>query len=226
MLSLQTHCMTLYDQLAWSDDCTGDGDGVNQHGVVDAENVEDGNEDLIEGDICHVVRGPSPVAFPCSDTPCKTLPPPNYRCPLTLRLMADPVVDSCGHCFDRDAISNWLAFNSICPISRKPLSSSDLIPARTLHERIQHWHTLHGSFDSLDDLSLRFEPGTFSQIELMLLPQERKVLTLIKSRQRMRAEQRSSMQFLWYAAAVTTVTTLSCLLALLYSYHVALRGPL
>lgn len=223
MLALQTYDIASYDELEWSDDCTCDGYGVSRNGVKYAEIVEDGDATLNPRDLCPVNHDISPAATHCSDSACKIIPPPNYICPLTLSLMAEPVIDTCGHCFDRDAIATWLEYHSICPISRKPLSTSDLIPARTLHERIQHWHKLHGSFDSLHDFSLRSESGTLSQLELMLLPQERNVIALIKLRRRVLARERSLMQVMWCVAAVTT---LSLLLAVLYSFHIALRGSL
>ena len=66
--------------------------------------------------------------------------PPSFACPLTMEIMEDPVMDLCAHNFERKAISAWLLKNSsCCPISRKPLTTDDLVPNHTLAERIEKW---------------------------------------------------------------------------------------
>jgi len=73
-------------------------------------------------------------------------PPSGYVCPLTLRPMEDPVVDPCGHTFERRALLGfWLASSNrdrgsgggvgratattvCCPISRKPMMLLPLPP--------------------------------------------------------------------------------------------------
>jgi U-box domain len=67
-----------------------------------------------------------------------------------MEVMDDPVMDQCAHNFERRAIIDWLqqqqqqrrsrdCHSSCCPISRKPLIESDLIPNHTLAERIERW---------------------------------------------------------------------------------------
>jgi hypothetical protein len=55
--------------------------------------------------------------------------------------MEDPVMDLCAHNFERKAIVEWLrAGNECCPISRKPLLETDLVPNHALAERIdKYW---------------------------------------------------------------------------------------
>jgi len=53
--------------------------------------------------------------------------------------MEDPVMDLCAHNFERKAIVQWLSKTSCCPISRKPLTTADLVPNHTLSERIDKW---------------------------------------------------------------------------------------
>ncbi|KAL0215761.1 hypothetical protein P9112_007945 [Eukaryota sp. TZLM1-RC] len=52
----------------------------------------------------------------------------SLRCPLLGDLLYDAVVTPYGHSFNKSSIEEWLSSNSICPITRKPLSFKDLIP--------------------------------------------------------------------------------------------------
>jgi U-box domain len=102
--------------------------------------------------------------------------PASFLCPITGRLMEDPVMDSCGHTYERRAILGYLKQctrrgqqqpnnnNNICrcPFSQKPLTVHDLIPNHALGERIDKWRwrqefdcssQLFGDNDDNDDLS-------------------------------------------------------------------------
>jgi hypothetical protein len=70
--------------------------------------------------------------------PTKTIPPA-FVCPLTRKVMEDPVMDQCAHTFERSAISDWLLRHECCPISRKPTSADDLRSNNILAERIDRW---------------------------------------------------------------------------------------
>jgi hypothetical protein len=135
-------------------------------------------------------------------------PPPNYRCPLTLQLMEDPVNDGCGHCFERRAIMDWLEYRDVCPISRKPLDyRHDLFTNGSLKMRILEWKEEHPLYQNCDlhyaehqaaevlgyhdddnaelseaQVQARKRRDPHSQFELMLLPQERQVLSIVKAR--------------------------------------------
>lgn len=66
--------------------------------------------------------------------------PPSFVCPLSYRVMEEPLSDLCGHNFERQAIEAWIARgNTCCPISRKTMSSNDLKPNHLLAERIDKW---------------------------------------------------------------------------------------
>jgi hypothetical protein len=155
-------------------------------------------------------------------------PPSNYYCPLTLHLMEVPVRDGCGHCFDRDAITTWLGYHSFCPISRKPSETNDLIPETALQERIQHWQEVHRSFHSSSepDLLRLSETDSHSQFELMLLPQERKVLSIIKFRMQVRTQREAYIRCVWTVVAVVTLIFVTITFLAIYLYDVELRGPL
>ncbi|KAJ4971624.1 hypothetical protein NE237_004723 [Protea cynaroides] len=61
--------------------------------------------------------------------------------------MRDPVIVSSGITFDRESIERWIfsSKNSTCPITRQPLSDTDLTPNHTLRRLIQAWCTLNAS---------------------------------------------------------------------------------
>ena len=71
------------------------------------------------------------------------------RCPLTMEVFYDPVIDLQGHSFERRAIVKWLRENSISPITRMPMRVSDLRPNRALREFCQALPNLRKRFDRL-----------------------------------------------------------------------------
>ncbi|CAB9511221.1 Putative E3 ubiquitin-protein ligase LIN [Seminavis robusta] len=71
--------------------------------------------------------------------------PGDYICPLTLELMEDPLVSRYGHSFEREAILEWLNLgNTECPLTKKPLTASGLIPNERLRARIVGWRRSNG----------------------------------------------------------------------------------
>lgn len=65
--------------------------------------------------------------------------PAPFICPISNEVMTDPVVDPEGNTFERAAIERWLRTNPTSPITRRPLSSSDLAPNRSLRDAIEAW---------------------------------------------------------------------------------------
>ena len=58
-------------------------------------------------------------------------------CPLTFDVMADPVVASDGHSYEREAIRGFLGgANALSPITREVLTDV-LVPNRALRSRIE-----------------------------------------------------------------------------------------
>lgn len=63
-----------------------------------------------------------------------------FRCPLSLRLMLDPVIVATGQTYDRTPIQTWLDHGlTICPITRQMLSHINLIPNYTVKALIANW---------------------------------------------------------------------------------------
>jgi hypothetical protein len=69
--------------------------------------------------------------------------PSEFICPITMEMMVHPIATRYGQNFERSAIFKWLFEGSgecsCCPLTRKPLNMSDLIPNHKLAAKIQKW---------------------------------------------------------------------------------------
>ncbi|KAE8716674.1 hypothetical protein F3Y22_tig00110114pilonHSYRG00647 [Hibiscus syriacus] len=66
--------------------------------------------------------------------------PREFRCPISLDLMKDPVILSTGITYDRESIEKWVeAGNFTCPLTNKVLRSLEPIPNHFIRKSIQHW---------------------------------------------------------------------------------------
>jgi hypothetical protein len=66
--------------------------------------------------------------------------PSDFRCPISLDLMKDPVALSTGITYDRESIEKWIeAGNQTCPVTNQVLTSFDEIPNQVLRRMIQDW---------------------------------------------------------------------------------------
>jgi predicted nucleic acid-binding protein len=67
-------------------------------------------------------------------------PPPDFRCPISLELMGDPVVASSGQTYDRDSITRWFGSGkSTCPKTGQVLLNLELVPNKALKNLISRW---------------------------------------------------------------------------------------
>ncbi|GAB4857284.1 hypothetical protein Ancab_015192 [Ancistrocladus abbreviatus] len=73
--------------------------------------------------------------------------PPFFVCPISLQIMRDPVTISTGITYDRDNIERWIfsGEKNSCPVTKLPLTDTDLTPNHTLRRLIQSWCTLNAS---------------------------------------------------------------------------------
>jgi U-box domain len=72
-------------------------------------------------------------------------PPPEFVCPITMEIMVHPLATKHGPNFERAAIVAWLRQGSgECPLTRKPLTMSDLIHNNYLSTEIATWRATHG----------------------------------------------------------------------------------
>ena len=68
-------------------------------------------------------------------------------CPLTLDIMTHPVMTITEFNFERSALSAWMNSpqgNQSCPMTRKPLRPTDIIPNHALEQQIQGWKHING----------------------------------------------------------------------------------
>lgn len=67
--------------------------------------------------------------------------PDEFRCPITLDLMRDPVIVASGHTYDRNSIARWInSGHYTCPKSGQKLLHMALIPNYALKSLIQQWY--------------------------------------------------------------------------------------
>ncbi|KAG0554128.1 hypothetical protein M758_12G067000 [Ceratodon purpureus] len=76
-------------------------------------------------------------------------PPDEFRCPISLDLMRDPVIVATGQTYDRISISRWIeAGHHTCPKSGQKLIHVNLIPNYALRSLISQWcEDYHIPFD-------------------------------------------------------------------------------
>lgn len=79
--------------------------------------------------------------------------PQQFRCPLTLECMDDPVITIHSINFERCAILKWLNEYKTCPVTSKPLDKSGLFPDTRLQAAIDEWFLKSSSASSLSPLS-------------------------------------------------------------------------
>ncbi|WCJ33659.1 U-box domain-containing protein 21 [Euphorbia peplus] len=66
--------------------------------------------------------------------------PKDFRCPISLELMKDPVTVSTGITYDRENIDKWIERGNLnCPVTNQRFNSLDPIPNHTIRKLIQHW---------------------------------------------------------------------------------------
>ncbi|KAE9613389.1 hypothetical protein Lal_00016398 [Lupinus albus] len=97
----------------------------------------------------------------------------DFRCPISLELMSDPVTIETGHTYDRCSILKWFTSgNLICPKTGKRLGSIELVPNLVLRRLIQQY-CYANSIPTADlgrktrDISRNVQPGSLAQEEAM-----------------------------------------------------------
>lgn len=71
--------------------------------------------------------------------------PEDFRCPISLELMTDPVTVSTGQTYDRSSIHKWLkAGNTTCPKTGESIAKTELVPNVTLKRLIQNFCSDNG----------------------------------------------------------------------------------
>ncbi|XP_057781001.1 U-box domain-containing protein 9 [Salvia miltiorrhiza] len=71
--------------------------------------------------------------------------PEEFKCPLSMELMRDPVIIASGQTFDRPFIQKWLkSGNRTCPRTQQVLSHTILTPNHLIRGMIVQWCKMHG----------------------------------------------------------------------------------
>jgi len=118
--------------------------------------------------------------------------PSDFICPITLQVMVRPVFSRSGVSFERSAILDWLGKGSnVCPLTRKPLKPSDLIPNHALEVKISAWRLERGltdltigDVDKEEGLAAAFLPVTKRQFRKLTSPEKGKKSKKSKKKKR------------------------------------------
>ncbi|KAF2577215.1 hypothetical protein F2Q68_00006097 [Brassica cretica] len=71
--------------------------------------------------------------------------PEQFKCPLSLTVMYDPVIISSGHTFERMSIQRWFDLgNDTCPVSKRVLDDFTLQSNVAMKDQISKWCKKHG----------------------------------------------------------------------------------
>ncbi|KAL3518202.1 hypothetical protein ACH5RR_020791 [Cinchona calisaya] len=103
--------------------------------------------------------------------------PDDFRCPISLELMGDPVIVSTGQTYERSCIEKWLeAGHGTCPKTQQALTSNSLTPNYVLRSLITQWCEANGIEQPKQPGSSRPNKTTFAcspaertKIETLLL---------------------------------------------------------
>jgi hypothetical protein len=66
-------------------------------------------------------------------------PPSEFRCPISMEPMVDPVLCEDGHTYERQNILEWISRSPTSPLTRQPLNSNNIRPNLALKAAIQRW---------------------------------------------------------------------------------------
>ncbi|RWW31050.1 hypothetical protein GW17_00004346 [Ensete ventricosum] len=87
----------------------------------------------------------SAKVIPSHGTSKTPVVPDDFRCPISLELMGDPVIVSTGQTYEREFIKKWLeAGHNTCPKTQQRLSSTSLTPNYVLRSLIAQWCEANG----------------------------------------------------------------------------------
>ncbi|XP_030524150.1 U-box domain-containing protein 13-like [Rhodamnia argentea] len=102
--------------------------------------------------------------------------PNDFRCPISLELMKDPVIVSTGQTYERSCIEKWLEEgHGTCPKTQQTLTSTSLTPNYVLRSLIAQWCEANGIEPPKRPASSRpnkatsaFSPADRTKIEVLL----------------------------------------------------------
>lgn len=113
------------------------------------------------------------------------LNPEDFRCPISLELMTDPVTVSTGQTYDRVSIQKWFkSGNLTCPKTGEKVTTTELVPNSNLRKLIQQYCADHGislakSRKMNHDISRTILPGSPAAAEAIKFLSKSLVQTLL-----------------------------------------------
>ncbi|KAL5544230.1 hypothetical protein UlMin_008014 [Ulmus minor] len=113
------------------------------------------------------------IEAPCNTETLTCLNPEDFRCPISLELMTDPVTVSTGQTYDRSSIQKWFkAGNFICPKTGEKLTNTELVPNSILRKLIKKFCADNGislakSGRKSSDITRTIVPGSAAAAEAM-----------------------------------------------------------
>ncbi|KAG1337887.1 protein spotted leaf 11 [Cocos nucifera] len=88
---------------------------------------------------------PANSKFLSEGNPKALVIPDDFRCPISLDLMSDPVIVATGQTYERACIEKWLASgHDTCPKTQQRLSNMSITPNYVLRSLIAHWCEANG----------------------------------------------------------------------------------
>lgn len=104
-------------------------------GLTDLENTEAEAVDLEKLSLS---------ALASVEKPGSPVVPNDFRCPISLELMKDPVIVATGQTYERASIERWLEGHRTCPKTRQVLAHTILTPNYVLRSLIAQWCEANG----------------------------------------------------------------------------------
>ncbi|XP_043713130.1 U-box domain-containing protein 5-like [Telopea speciosissima] len=106
----------------------------------------------------HVQYGSDEAQTDARRTP---IPPQEFRCPISLKLMHDPVIIASGQTFERMWIENWFSEgHDTCPKTQVKLPHLSMTPNFAMKDLISKWSRRHGI--PIPDPCSKSTPGSLS----------------------------------------------------------------
>lgn len=65
--------------------------------------------------------------------------PNEFKCPISMMIMDDPIILECGHTFDRDGLNQWLEHNDDCPTCRSYVNRNKITTNYSLKSMIENF---------------------------------------------------------------------------------------
>jgi hypothetical protein len=105
---------------------------------------------------------------------------PEFRCPITMDIMRDPVMAPDGHTYERSAIVQALAAKSVSPLTRQPMSAASLLPNHALRAAIEHWYKSKPSAPAVEYVYIPLESAPLVPArQQTVTPQSRACATIV-----------------------------------------------